>query len=162
MSPVPTGNKATPIQADRLIRELYRAHGKTLLAYLTRILSDRQLAEDVLQETMLRAWLHFDELAPDRGSIPNWLARVGRNIAFDKLRARKSRPVEVAENLAWSGFLADPSAPVDSVVDSVLLSQALSKISPKHRDALCQVYLHGLRRLRDQLSDESIGRAPAA
>jgi RNA polymerase sigma-70 factor (ECF subfamily) len=160
-----------------LLRTLYSDHGSALVAYATRILSDPQQAEDVVQETMLRAWRHADQLTPDRGSVPGWLTRVTRNIAVDKIRARNARPTEVDDDAAGPGVLQDHSA---AVVDSVLLDRALAKLAPKHRQALHAVYFadrttseaalalgipvgtvktrvhHGLRRLRVQLREEMI------
>jgi len=56
---------------------------------------DRQRAEDIVQETLLRAWQHPDAIA-ERPPRP-WLFAVARNLAVDAYRARKARPREVGE-----------------------------------------------------------------
>ena len=78
-----------------------------MLSYVTGLLRDRYLAEDVVQETMLRAWRHCDELSPEKGSVRGWLVRVAHNIAMDKIRMRRSRPAEVAEESAPEGVFED-------------------------------------------------------
>lgn len=75
-----------------LLSTLYADYGPALQAYVTRLLSDPHQAEDVIQETMLRAWRNADVLVPERGSVAGWLMRVAHNIAVDKIRARKARP----------------------------------------------------------------------
>ncbi|GAA3635968.1 sigma-70 family RNA polymerase sigma factor [Kineosporia mesophila] len=125
---------------DAFVRDLYAHHATSLLAYVTRILNDPQQAEDVVQETMVRAWQHADRLTCDRVQLHRWLSTVARNVAFDRIRARNARPTEVEETEREVEVTADHAA---AVVDSVLLTQALAGLSPKHRQALEHVYLHG-------------------
>src|ERR1700722_11160884 len=84
--------------ADEIVTRLYRDNGAFVLSYVTALLNDRFLAEDVVQETMLRAWRHCGEFSAERGSVRGWLVRVAHNIAVDKIRMRRSRPAEVAES----------------------------------------------------------------
>jgi RNA polymerase sigma-70 factor, ECF subfamily len=73
--------------------QLYDQHCGPLLAYALQLTGgDRHRAEDVVQETLLRAWRHPEALEPHRGSPRAWLRTVARNIAFDEHRARQSRP----------------------------------------------------------------------
>src|SRR5256885_1683437 len=59
-----------------LLRALHAEHGDALFAYALRMCSgDRQRAEDLVQETLLRAWQHPEALDPERGSVRAWLAR---------------------------------------------------------------------------------------
>src|SRR3712207_4473365 len=82
-----------------LIRQLYQQHGGALLAYATRLMGDRAQGEDVVQETLIRAWKHLDALTNNKGSVRGWLFTVTRNIANDRHRARAARPTEVAESV---------------------------------------------------------------
>src|SRR5882672_10765902 len=54
---------------EALIRFLYEEHGRSLLAYATRLTGDRAAAEDVVQETLIRAWKHSRNLVEERGSV---------------------------------------------------------------------------------------------
>ncbi|MGH3664051.1 MAG: sigma-70 family RNA polymerase sigma factor [Micromonosporaceae bacterium] len=130
-----------PASADEtLIRWLYAEHGRVLLGYVTKLTGDRHSAEDVVQETLLRAWRNAGKLTDDQGSVRAWLLTVARNIVVDRVRARSSRPVEVAEN---------PSAPpiahdhAETVVTSVYVKHALQTLSPEHRAVLLTVYYGG-------------------
>jgi RNA polymerase sigma-70 factor, ECF subfamily len=125
--------------ADAFIRTLYSEHSRSLFAHVGRMLSDRQLAEDVVQETMLRAWRKSATLDPDRGSIGGWLLRVAHNLAIDRLRAKRARPPEVDETqteaATWS--VRDHA---DQTVESVYVARALRTLSPGHRAVLHEVY----------------------
>ena len=58
---------------ELLIRRLYQEHGGALLAYATRLMGDRALGEDVVQETLIRAWRNPDALTNDKGSVRGYL-----------------------------------------------------------------------------------------
>jgi RNA polymerase sigma-70 factor (ECF subfamily) len=120
-----------------LLNALYAEHAPALIAYVTRILSDAHQAEDVVQETMVRAWRNAELLVPERGSVYGWLIRVAHNIAVDKIRARKARPDEVEETAAVPRSHEDHAS---AVVDSVFGARALARLSPAHREVLHTVY----------------------
>ena len=125
---------------EALIRALYAEHGRPLLVYATRLTGDRHQAEDVVQETLVRAWRNADALTPDRGSVRGWLLRVARNIVIDRHRARQSRPAEVAEAELESQVSPDET---DRVVDSLHMLNALDTLRPEHRAALVEIYYRG-------------------
>src|SRR5258708_5347344 len=95
--------------AEAVVSQLYRENGAFMLSYVTGLLRDRHLAEDVVQETMLRAWRHCGQFSAEKGSVRGWLIRVAHNIAMDKIRMRRSRPMEVAEDAAPEALAADHS-----------------------------------------------------
>jgi RNA polymerase sigma-70 factor, ECF subfamily len=132
--------RSTPAaDAEAKISQLYRENGSYVLSYVIRLLRDRYLAEDVVQETMLRAWRHCDELSADNGSVRSWLIRVAHNIAMDKIRMRRSRPAEVAEDTVPECMVEDHA---DAVVTALAVRQLLSRLSPRHRAVLELVYLN--------------------
>jgi RNA polymerase sigma-70 factor (ECF subfamily) len=78
------------------LRRLYSEHGSMLLAYSTRLCNgDRQRGEDVLQETLVRAWRHPLPAGATPDAERAWLMTVARNVAIDGFRTRNSRPQEV-------------------------------------------------------------------
>jgi DNA-directed RNA polymerase specialized sigma subunit, sigma24 homolog len=84
------------VSDESLVRELYAEHAAPLLRYALRMTDgDRQRAEDIVQETLFRAWQHPEAIA-ERPARP-WLFAVARNLAVDAHRARKARPQEVGE-----------------------------------------------------------------
>ncbi|MFG2617414.1 sigma-70 family RNA polymerase sigma factor [Streptomyces sp. NPDC048507] len=122
---------------EALIRAVYEEHGNALLAYATRLTGDRAAAEDVVQETLIRAWRHAEVLVNGKGSVRGWLLTVARNIITDRYRAKAARPPEV------SGAAASPPVEgdhADSVVDTMTVLGALDRLSPEHRDVLTELY----------------------
>src|SRR5918994_2667434 len=83
---------------ERDLRALYDAHALALLAYALRLCDgDRALAEDLVQETLVRAWRHLDRLDPTAGPGRPWLFTVAQHLAIDAHRARRARPPEVGD-----------------------------------------------------------------
>ncbi|MFJ6655856.1 sigma-70 family RNA polymerase sigma factor [Streptomyces sp. NPDC091377] len=123
-----------------VVKALYEEHGRALLAYAQRLTGDRAAAEDVVQETLIRAWRHQDKLTNGKGSVRGWLLTVARNIVTDRCRARASRPTEVAENPSRVPVENDHA---ESVVDSMVVMEALDRLSPDHREVLVEIYFQG-------------------
>lgn len=115
-------------------------HGAALLAYATRLTGDRHLAEDVVQETWLRAWRHRDRLTNGNGSVRGWLMRIAHNIAIDQHRSRKARPTEVGVEGEDLANAAVQSAPSDEVENRMVVDEVLGCLSPVHRRAVVEVY----------------------
>jgi RNA polymerase sigma-70 factor (ECF subfamily) len=127
---------------DELLRALHEQHGDALFAHALRLTSgDRQRAEDLVQETLLRAWQHPEALDPDRGSVRAWLFTTARNLAIDAWRRRAARVGEVITDVP-------PETPAvtddtDRAVESWLVAEALSRLSRPHRDVLVECFYQG-------------------
>jgi RNA polymerase sigma-70 factor (ECF subfamily) len=127
-------------QYEALIRVLYAEHGKALLAYATRLTGDRMAAEDLVQETLIRAWRHPEVIANPQGSLRGWLLTVIRNLVTDRYRAKAARPTEVDEADSTAAIEPDHA---DTVVTSLLLMDALERLTPEHRAVLVEIYYRG-------------------
>ena len=71
---------------------LYQAYQPALLAFFMTILGDRLDAEEVLQDTFVRAYSHAGRFDSKLGSPFSWLATIGKRLCVDRLRRRQARP----------------------------------------------------------------------
>src|SRR5947209_1761223 len=93
---------------DALVTELYRQYRVPLMAYVLRLTAgDRQQAEDVVQETMLRAWRQAGKLDLAEPSLMPWLATVARRIVIDDKRRKSARPAETGDGMLENAPAAD-------------------------------------------------------
>ncbi|NUT34420.1 MAG: sigma-70 family RNA polymerase sigma factor [Hamadaea sp.] len=126
--------------AAEIVDRLYDAHGAILIGYLTRQLGgDRAKAEDLAQETLLRAWRHAGQLDLERGTARGWLMRVAQNLVIDTRRARSARPAEV-------GAVREEPAVVDTTDDlltAMAVKQAMRELNRDQRLVLVHLYLRG-------------------
>ena len=124
---------------DLLVADLYRRYRKPLLAFVLGLTAgDRQHAEDVVQETMLRAWRHSDQLDPAARSPMPWLTTVARRIVIDQQRRKQARPTEAGEDMLEKASVNDHA---DNVLRSVIVAEALRVLSPAHRQVLNETIL---------------------
>ena len=84
--------RGLPGDPDAAIRQLYSDHARALRAYIARFGPDRASADDIVQETFIRAWRHLPQLSADDRPIRPWLFRVARNLLIDADRAARARP----------------------------------------------------------------------
>ena len=132
---------ATSRVDDAALRALYAEHGTALLGYATRLCGgDRGRAEDVVQETLLRAWQHPDSLTPERGSVRAWLFTVAHHLAVDAHRARSARPTEIGP-ASLDHLSVDDD--VDRALDSWLVADALATLTDAHRAVVLETFYRG-------------------
>jgi RNA polymerase sigma-70 factor (ECF subfamily) len=134
----PVSRTTSPSDADSVFRDLYAEHGPALLR-LTTVLTggDHGRAEDLVQETMLRAWTHRDNSDFQYRSPRPWLTTTARRLAIDAYRARHARPLETEfheEAELAGGQRADAS------VDEVGVRAALAALPHLQRQVLAEIY----------------------
>ena len=74
------------------LAELYDRHASAVFAAACRLTTDRQMAEEVVQETFLAVWNRAELFNPATGSLAAWLHTIARNRTVDRLRAAGRRP----------------------------------------------------------------------
>jgi RNA polymerase sigma-70 factor, ECF subfamily len=77
---------------ERALAELYDRHAATLYRAALMRVGDRQLAEEILQDTYLALWTRAELFDARQGSLAAWLATIARNRAIDRLRGQGRRP----------------------------------------------------------------------
>lgn len=132
-----------PTTAEHELAALQREHGRPLFALLLRLCDgDRQRAEDLVQETLVRAWQHPEALRADAfDSVRPWLLTVARRLAIDARRARQARPPEVGDAVLESArVIADHAERSAATLD---VREAVKTLTPRHREVLVLVYFQG-------------------
>jgi RNA polymerase sigma-70 factor (ECF subfamily) len=126
--------------SDAVIRELYSHHAKALHGYVGKFCPDRASADDIVQETFIRAWRHLPQLSADDRPVRPWLFRVARNLLIDANRAARARPMTVQEQAA--GEIGTDSG-LEEILDRQLVSAALAHLSPAHQAVLVETFYRG-------------------
>ncbi|WP_410640052.1 sigma-70 family RNA polymerase sigma factor [Amycolatopsis sp. lyj-346] len=128
------------VAEEALMRALHEEHAAALWSYALHLTSgDRIRAEDVVQETLLRAWRSPSVLDQSQGSARAWLFTVARRIAIDGWRSASARS-EVTTDRPPDRVVADGS---DRAVQGWLVAEALAELSERHRQVLLLCYFQG-------------------
>jgi RNA polymerase sigma-70 factor (ECF subfamily) len=133
-----------PERPEDRLRRIYAEHGAALLAFATRICAgDRQRAEDVVQEVLVRAWRHPEVSENGPNGERAWLLTVTRNAAIDVFRAQRSRPQEVG-GAALDAVVSVPGDDeLDRAVEAWTIAAALETLPAHHRDVLVETFFKG-------------------
>ena len=124
---------------DAIVTELYRRYRTPLMSYLLRLTAgDRQQAEDVVQETMVRAWRQTDQLDLAAPSLMPWLVTVARRIVIDQGRRRRARPTETGDQMLENVPVADTT---EDLLRKVVVAEAMQALSAAHREILNETIL---------------------
>ena len=135
------GRRRDPVATDdRFVRALYEEHSAVLTSYVAAITHDHQAAEDIVQETILRAWRRAGRLAADDRPLRPWLMRVARNLAIDRQR-RAATAREQGGSGQLEGIAGVES--FDRELEMWQLTDALRQLSPAHREVLVELYFRG-------------------
>ncbi|MFV2099680.1 sigma-70 family RNA polymerase sigma factor [Micromonospora sp. LOL_024] len=138
----PTKSVDTDTDAVGRMRAIFAANSQPLLSFLLRLTrGQRELAEDLMQETMLRAWRRMADLPAEADTVRRWLFIVARHLMIDAARARAARPTEsYGVDVGW---MPSSDNAFEEIVDRLALSEALRRITPEHRAVLVELYYGG-------------------
>jgi len=125
-----------------LVRLLHDEHAGALFTYCLRFTGDRQRAEDVVQEVLLRAWRQLGRLELQDRPVRPWLFTVARNVLTDLHRADAARPRVAADDSALAG-VAVAGDEMGRAVESWTMAEALRRLSEQHREVLVHSYWLG-------------------
>jgi RNA polymerase sigma-70 factor, ECF subfamily len=124
--------------------DLYRLTASKLMGVLLRILGERAEAEDALQELFTRVWLRANRFDADRGRGMTWLIALARNLAIDRIRARR----ETASDDEAMEAVADtaPRAETRMVAmgEARRVTDCFATLEPAQAEAVRGAYLSGL------------------
>lgn len=135
-----TRREAVPAsRTHSYVHAMVTHHRSALVAYAEGLLTDRYLAEDVVQEAFIRIWHHAEKLRAGEGSVRGWLLKVTRNLVIDHTRSAYARH-ETTTDETWDIHQPDHA---DAVLASVEARILLGGLSPEHRDVLVYTYLRG-------------------
>ncbi len=136
----------------RALEMLYERYSGVVFSFALRLVADRQLAEEVLQEVFFRAWQQGGAYSAQRGTFVTWLLSITHNLAIDEIRKRKRRPqkADSEEPETILAAVADTSAGADVEGEVWLgslrttVAEALKELPQAQRQAIELAYFQGL------------------
>lgn len=134
----------------RALEALYDRYSRVVFSFAVRIVSDPQLAEEVMQEVFFRVWQQAGAFSSTRGTLITWLLSITHNLSIDEVRKRNRRPqkadAEDPELLLSS--VADLSTDVEEEAwlsgVRVAITGALAHLPREQREVIELAYFRGL------------------
>jgi RNA polymerase sigma-70 factor, ECF subfamily len=138
----PIGAHHIPRRADgESMNQLWRINGASLMRFALKLtLGDKHRAEDIVQETLVRAWRHPEIVVGHADTIRPWLFTVARNVGIDLWRMQ-SRRDDIIEDRPVDR--ASPVQDIDQAMTAMDVRAALAELTPEHRQVVVEVYYLG-------------------
>ena len=128
-----------PPDDDARLAALFDAHAAPVWRYVVHLTGDRAGADDVVQETLLRAWRSPKIMAQDPSTARSWMFTVARHLVIDEARsARRRHEVVVAETPDRIG-----TDDTDALLDAIIIEEALASLTVEHRAVIITAYYGG-------------------
>jgi RNA polymerase sigma-70 factor, ECF subfamily len=135
-------------ELDAALSTLYDRYSRTVYGVGLKILGNRSLAEELVQDVFLKVWRSSHTFDPSRASFSTWLYRVTRSAAIDVHRKRAHKVHLIADGeshvLAARDLSATPQEVVDESWLSWRVSRALEALDEPHREVIELAYFGGL------------------
>jgi RNA polymerase sigma-70 factor (ECF subfamily) len=136
----------------RALEVLYDRYSGVVFSFALRIVADRQLAEEILQEAFFRAWQQGGNFSAGRGSFITWLLSITHNLSIDEIRKRRRRPQkadseepeQVLASVPDTGSGADVEDEVWLGALRETIGEALATLPPAQRQAIEMAYFRGM------------------
>jgi RNA polymerase sigma-70 factor (ECF subfamily) len=135
---------------SQALDQLYSRYSRVAYGLALKILASAEPAEDVVQEAFWRVWNRAATFQASSGQFAPWLFGIVRNLCFDELRRRQSRPPALHGDADEQALLAVPDNQPD--MDTLsweterrrLITSALSELPPDQRQVIELAYFGGL------------------
>ena len=131
---------------------LYDNYAAALNGIIFRLVDDKELAEDILQEAFIKIWNNFSNYDTTKGRLFTWMLNLTRNLTIDTLRSKgykKQSKISSDEN-SVSNY-ADTNATLEKF-DGIGIRKQLSNLKPEQRSIIDMAYFNGYT--QDEISKE--------
>jgi RNA polymerase sigma-70 factor (ECF subfamily) len=125
---------------ERGLSALYDQYSHVLMGIIIRIVRNKGVAEEILQQTMLKVWGSIDQYDENKSTLFTWMSTIARNSAIDKRRLvsfQNNEKTEDIDNLVYT------SKTVSSSSSGIDVDRLTGKLESKYKDVLDHVYLMG-------------------
>jgi RNA polymerase sigma-70 factor (ECF subfamily) len=130
----------------RAFEEVYRATRSKLFAVSLRIVRERQLAEEVLQDSFVAIWNHAADYAQAKSAPTTWMTAIVRNRSLDVLRRGAHETEDVDEVMALNlvDESASPVRDLDNATDAHSIQDCMKELDAEQRQSIALAFFHGL------------------
>jgi RNA polymerase sigma factor (sigma-70 family) len=143
----------TPVSEDLLVQRLrardesamtlfYEKYSAALYGVIFRIVKKEEIAEDVLQESLVKIWHSFQSYDASKGRLFTWVLNISRNLAIDKIRSRQYRVNSRTQPIEESAALRQAAEP-SFRPEHIGLQEVTRQLNPEQKQIIDLLYFGG-------------------
>ncbi len=122
------------------LSDLYNKYGDPIFGIILRTVRDKQIAEEIMQETMLKVWDKIHLYEESKSSLFTWLNSVARNTALDKIRLKSFQKQNQLDHFDPKKHDKNINENLNAAID---VKSLISKLEEKYRIILDKLFLEG-------------------
>lgn len=125
------------------IKTLYDNYAAALLGVISRIVTNTEIAEDVLQESFVKIWNSATNYDSSKGRLFTWMMNISRNLAIDKLRSKDFKNASKNQDIENNVDFIDEQKKVTFNADTLGLKELVTQLKPEFKEVLDLIYFKG-------------------
>jgi RNA polymerase sigma factor (sigma-70 family) len=134
------------------VEALYDMYSSSLFGVISRIVTDTETAEDVLQETFVKIWHSFSAYNAEKGRLFTWMVNIARNLAIDKIRSKDFKNQAKNQDIENNVAVIDSERNTDFKPELLGIKDLVETLNPDQKAILDLVYFKGYTHV--EASDE--------
>jgi RNA polymerase sigma factor (sigma-70 family) len=129
---------------DRIGAEaLYDMYSSNLFKVIYSIVKHQEVAEDTLQQTILKVWNSFDQYHKQKGRLYTWMVTIARNLSKDALRSKAYHNESNNSDISAMGNDIDMRYQTSINIDVFGIKESLLKLKGEHQEVMNLIYYQG-------------------
>ena len=130
---------------------LYQNYSSALLGIIQKMVVDKTLAEDVLQDAFIKIWKNFASYSPEKGRLFTWMLNIARNTAIDSLRGKHQKAAQKIQSI--EDFVNDEKTGISiTSTDYIGVDTALQGLKSEYSKLIELAYFQGYT--QEEISEE--------
>jgi RNA polymerase sigma-70 factor (ECF subfamily) len=122
---------------------LYDNYSASLYTVIVQLVTDMEIANDVLQEVFVNIWRKIESYDPSKGRLFTWMLNIARNASIDTLRSRSYQNTRKNQSLQQNSDLPGTARPDSVNIDNIGLKKIIERLKKEHRVLIDLAYFKG-------------------
>lgn len=128
---------------SQALRYLYDRYAGALFGVILRIVKSQDVAQEVLQDVMMKIWERFDQYDESKGRLFTWMVNISRNQAIDKTRSKEISQVRKTSDLSNFVHSSNKGNFLELSVDGIGVRELLSRLPADQQQVVDYLYFQG-------------------
>jgi RNA polymerase sigma-70 factor, ECF subfamily len=132
---------------------LYDKYSPALFGVIVKIVGQQELAEDLLQDCLLKIWKNISSYDAAKGRLYTWMLNIARNVAIDASRSSAFKSAQANQELTEVVHIYTAGKTSDRPVDTIGVRELVEQLKPEHRELIDMMYFKGLS--QSEIADQT-------